>query len=48
MAKKTIASLQTSTKDYVKIIKMEKNKKGNYGFVEKIMKTKDMKEYLNK
>ena len=49
MAKKTIASLQTeSNKDYIKVIKMRKNENGNYKFVEKIVKRKNVDEYLQK
>ena len=46
MAKKTVASLQTSAKDYVKVIKTVKNEKGNYQFIEKIIKKTDVEKYL--
>jgi len=48
MAKKTVASLQTLGKDYVKIIKTVKNEKGNYKFVEKIVKKEDVEKELEK
>jgi Domain of unknown function (DUF4295) len=39
MAKKVVASLQDKNKDkFVKCIKMVKNEKGNYEYVEKLIK----------
>lgn len=48
MAKKTVASLQTETNKYSKVIKMTKNKKGNYSFIEKIVKKEDVEKHLEK
>jgi len=49
MAKKTVASLQSeSAKDYVKVIKMRKNEKGNYQFIEKIVKKENVEKYFEK
>jgi hypothetical protein len=42
MAKKTVASLQTE-KNYVKLIKMVKNEKGNYKFTETMIKKDELK-----
>ena len=49
MAKKTVADFkQNLGKEYVKIIKTVKNKKGNYTFKEMIVKTEDKDKYLGK
>jgi len=48
MAKKTVASLQNTVRDYVKIIRTVKSDKGNYQFIEKMVKTEDIEKYLNK
>ena len=44
MAKKTVASLQKTDKDYVKLIKMIKNEKGHYKFTEEMIKKVDYKK----
>ncbi|WP_299384774.1 DUF4295 domain-containing protein [uncultured Lacinutrix sp.] len=49
MAKKTVASLQTSSKRLSKAIRMEKSPKtGAYMFVEKIMAPELVSDFLNK
>ena len=49
MAKKTVASLQTSSKRLSKAIKMVKSPKtGAYMFVESIMSPEFVKEFFNK
>jgi len=49
MAKKTVASLQTSSKRLTKAIKMVKSPKtGAYMFVESIMAPDQVKEFFNK
>jgi hypothetical protein len=49
MAKKTVASLQTSSKRLVKAIKMVKSPKtGAYTFVEAIMSPEAVDEYFKK
>lgn len=49
MAKKTVASLQSSGKDYAKVIKMVKSSKsGAYSFKEEIIPTNLVKDYFAK
>jgi len=49
MAKKTVATLQTSSKRLTKAIKMVKSKKsGAYSFVESTMLPEDVNEWLAK
>lgn len=49
MAKKTVASLQTSSKRLSKAIKMVKSPKtGAYTFVESIMTPEEVDNFLNK
>jgi hypothetical protein len=49
MAKKTVASLQTSSKRLTKAIKMVKSPKtGAYMFVESIMAPELVKDFMNK
>ena len=49
MAKKTVASLQTSSKRLSKAIKMVKSPKtGAYTFVESIMAPEEVDNFLNK
>ncbi|MCV6628723.1 MAG: DUF4295 domain-containing protein [Flavobacteriaceae bacterium] len=49
MAKKTVASLQTSSKRLTKAIKMVKSPKtGSYTFVESIMDPQEAKAWLKK
>ena len=49
MAKKTVASLQTSSKRLTKAIKMVKSPKtGAYMFVESIMAPERVNDFLNK
>ena len=49
MAKKTVATLQTSSKRLTKAIKMEKSEKsGSYTFVESMMLPEEVNEWLSK
>ncbi|NNG11189.1 MAG: DUF4295 domain-containing protein [Arenibacter sp.] len=49
MAKKTVASLQTSSKRLTKAIKMVKSPKtGAYTFMESVMSPEMVKDWLNK
>jgi hypothetical protein len=49
MAKKVVASLQTSGKDFAKVIKMVKSPKtGAYAFKENIIPTEQVKDFLAK
>lgn len=49
MAKKTVASLQTSSKRLTKAIKMVKSPKtGAYTFVEGVMAPEEVNDFLNK
>ncbi len=49
MAKKTVATLQSSSKGYSKVIKMVKSpKSGAYVFEEKIVPTDVAKDYFTK
>jgi hypothetical protein len=49
MAKKTVATLQTSSKRLTKAIKMVRSpKSGAYTFVESIMTPEEVDEYLKK
>ena len=46
MAKKVVASMKGDSK-FAKVIRMVKGKKGAYKFVEEIVPTDEVKEYLN-
>jgi len=49
MAKKVVASLQSSGKDFAKVIKMTRSDKtGAYTFKEEIIPTDQVKEYFAK
>ena len=49
MAKKVVASLQTSGKDFAKVIRMVKSpKSGSYMFKESVIPTDQVKEFLAK
>lgn len=49
MAKKTVASLQTSSKRLTKAIKMVKSPKtGSYTFVESVMAPEEVNDWLGK
>ncbi len=49
MAKKVVASLQSSGKDFAKVIKMSRSaKSGAYTFKEEIVPTDQVKEYFDK
>ncbi len=49
MAKKVVASLQSSGKDFAKVIKMSRSaKSGAYSFKEEIIPTDRVKEYFEK
>lgn len=49
MAKKVVASLQSSGKDFAKVIKMSKSAKtGAYTFKEDIIPTDQVKDYFKK
>ena len=49
MAKKVVASLQSSGKDFAKVIKMTKSPKtGAYSFKENVIPTDQVKEYFAK
>ena len=49
MAKKVVASLQSSGKDFAKVIRMKRSaKSGAYSFKEEIIPTNQVKDYFNK
>jgi hypothetical protein len=49
MAKKVVASLQTSGKDFAKVIRMVKSpKSGSYMFKESVIPTDQVKDFLAK
>jgi len=49
MAKKTVASLQKSSKDFTKVIKTIKNPiTGAYSFEESILPNEKVNDYLNR
>jgi hypothetical protein len=49
MAKKVVASLQQSGKDFAKVIKMTRSpKSGAYSFKEEIIPTDQVKDYFEK
>jgi uncharacterized protein DUF4295 len=49
MAKKVVASLQSSGKDFAKVIKMSRSaKSGAYSFKEEIIPTDQVKDYFDK
>ena len=49
MAKKVVASLQSSGKDFAKVIKMKRSpKSGAYSFKEEIIPTNKVKDYFKK
>jgi len=49
MAKKVVASLQSSGKDFAKVIRMNKSgKTGAYSFKEEIIPTDQVKDYFKK
>lgn len=49
MAKKVVATLQTSGKDFAKVIKMVKSpKSGAYTFKEEIIPTEQVKDFFDK
>ncbi len=49
MAKKVVASLQSSGKDFAKVIRMNKSaKSGAYSFKEEIIPTAQVKDYFKK
>ena len=49
MAKKVVATLQTGTKNYTKVIKMVKSSKSEaYVFEEKVMNADEVEAYLKK
>ncbi|MFK5856510.1 MAG: DUF4295 domain-containing protein [Bacteroidota bacterium] len=49
MAKKVVASLQSSGKDFTKVIRMRKSaKSGAYSFKEEIIPTSEVKDYFKK
>jgi hypothetical protein len=49
MAKKVVASLQTSGKDFAKVIRMVKSpKSGSYMFKESVIPTEQVKDFLAK
>lgn len=49
MAKKVVASLQSSGKDFAKVIRMSKSaKSGAYSFKEEIIPTEKVKDYFKK
>jgi len=50
MAKKVVAGFKDKSnvgKDYTKVIKMIKNEKGSYTFIEKIVRKEDVEKYIN-
>ncbi len=49
MAKKVVASLQSSSKDFAKVIQIVKSKKtGAYAFKENIVPNEKVQEFINK
>ena len=48
MAKKAVATLQTSSKKLTKVIKMSKKNSGSYSFVEGMVKSDQVSSWLNK
>jgi hemerythrin len=49
MAKKVVATLQSKSKKFTKVIRAVKNPKtGHYSFEEKVMNADDAKAYLKK
>ena len=49
MAKKVVASLQSSGKDFAKVIRMAKSPKtGAYTFKEEVIPTEQVKDYFSK
>lgn len=49
MAKKTVATLQTSQKNMVKVIKMKKSEKtNNYYFKEEVVPSDEVKAFFEK
>ncbi len=49
MAKKVVASLQSSGKDFAKVIRMNKSaKSGAYSFKEEIIPTSQVKDFFKK
>ena len=49
MAKKVVASLQSSGKDFAKVIRMAKSSKtGAYTFKEEVVPTDQVKDYFSK
>jgi hypothetical protein len=47
MAKKVVATLKTGTgKDYAKVYRAVKNKKGSYSFKNEIVPNEDVKNYF--
>ncbi len=49
MAKKVVASLQSSGKDFAKVIRMAKSpKSGAYTFKEEVIPTDQVKDYFSK
>jgi hypothetical protein len=49
MAKKVVASLQSASKDFAKVIRMVKSpKSGAYSFKENIVPSDKVKEFLSK
>ena len=49
MAKKVVASLQSSGKDFAKVIRLNKSAKtGAYAFKEEIVPTNQVKDYFKK
>ena len=49
MAKKVVASLQSSGKDFAKVIKLKRSpKSGSYSFKEEIIPTDQVKDYFDK
>jgi hypothetical protein len=49
MAKKVVASLQSSGKDFAKVIRLNKSAKtGAYAFKEEIIPTNQVKDYFKK
>ena len=49
MAKKVVASLQSSVKEFAKVIKITKsNKSGAYTFKEEVIPTDQVKDYFDK
>ena len=49
MAKKVVASLQSSGKDFAKVIRMSRTgKSGSYTFKEEVIPTEQVKDYFSK